>query len=313
MKIAKVIDKANSHTIRILEELTNHYFRAERYHELKQTIATIDTFLLLFNPYTKYDLCRYWQVLEGKGYDPVVQYNEGLELFDMHYSPKPGDLFTIILQISRFLKEFSDFETKNTPKFRHPYIKGKMVMKRFDSDDEILEALDDGLEVTDSRVIEKRSNNKEQKKKMRESIRKAKDKLLQERENFNILQFLKVNSKDAKKYIEENIEAKASVKDLPFKEELDTFYAEVPRPPRKTVSDSNTLDYLEDIGLAEEIKAMKMTKEQMIRELGERGMDGAKRAEVLKKEESYNFDVASGKVNFIFLKNSKINFFRKIF
>jgi hypothetical protein len=26
--------------------------------------------------------------------------------------------------VSRFLKDFSDFETKNTPDFRHPPIKG---------------------------------------------------------------------------------------------------------------------------------------------------------------------------------------------
>jgi hypothetical protein len=74
-------------------------------------------------------------VLEGKGYDPVVEYNKGLELFDMHFSPKPEDLFTIILQISRFLKEFSDFETKNTPKFRHPFIRGKIVDKKKRTED----------------------------------------------------------------------------------------------------------------------------------------------------------------------------------
>jgi len=45
----------------------------------------------------------------------------------MHYSPKPDDLFTIILQISRFLKEFTDFETKVTPEFRHPFVKGKVI------------------------------------------------------------------------------------------------------------------------------------------------------------------------------------------
>lgn len=81
----------------------------------------------MFNPYTKYDLCRYWQKLEGQGYDPVVEYNKELELFDMQFNPKPEDLFSIILQISRFLKEFSDFETVNTPKFRHPNIKNKII------------------------------------------------------------------------------------------------------------------------------------------------------------------------------------------
>lgn len=48
----------------------------------------------------------------------------------MHFSPKSEDLFTIILQVSRFLKEFSDFETKITPEFRHPYIKAKVIQLR---------------------------------------------------------------------------------------------------------------------------------------------------------------------------------------
>lgn len=42
----------------------------------------------------------------------------------MHYHPSPEDVFRIIVQISRFLKEFSDFETYYTPDFRHPPIKG---------------------------------------------------------------------------------------------------------------------------------------------------------------------------------------------
>jgi hypothetical protein len=63
--------------------------------------------------------------------DPVNEYNKGLESFEMHYSPKAEELFTIILQICRFLKEFSDFETKATPEFRHPYIRGKVTQMRF--------------------------------------------------------------------------------------------------------------------------------------------------------------------------------------
>lgn len=60
----------------------------------------------------------------------MVEYSKGLELFDMHYSPKEDDLFVIVLQISRFLKEFSDFETKKTPDFRHPYIKGEVTQRK---------------------------------------------------------------------------------------------------------------------------------------------------------------------------------------
>jgi len=33
-------------------------------------------------------------------------------------------MFRIFLQVARFLREFSDFETPNTPDFRHPPIMG---------------------------------------------------------------------------------------------------------------------------------------------------------------------------------------------
>lgn len=42
----------------------------------------------------------------------------------MHYHPTSDDLFRIITQISRFLREFSDFETYYTPDFRHPKLIG---------------------------------------------------------------------------------------------------------------------------------------------------------------------------------------------
>jgi len=42
----------------------------------------------------------------------------------MHYHPSDENTFRIIVQISRFLKEFCDFETYETPNFRHPFIEG---------------------------------------------------------------------------------------------------------------------------------------------------------------------------------------------
>lgn len=145
LEIAASLKKTGS-SIRKLEELTNHLYSAKDYFQLKQTVASIEAFLQLFNPFTKYDQCRYWQVLEDKGYDPVVEYNKGLELFDMHYSPKADDLFTIILQISRFLKEFTDFETKLTPEFRHPSIKGKIIqLKEGNKKSDFIENANDSL------------------------------------------------------------------------------------------------------------------------------------------------------------------------
>lgn len=116
-------------TIRRLVEQTHHFFSGDDHFQLKQVISNIENFLFIFNPYTKYDLCRYWQMLEEKGYDPVNEYNKRLEMFDMQYAPAPKDLFIVILQVSRFFKEFAEFETKHTPMFRHPYIKGKIVQR----------------------------------------------------------------------------------------------------------------------------------------------------------------------------------------
>lgn len=126
--IANGLEKSEN-SVRKLEEQCSNYYNGEDYFMLKQTFASIEAFLLIFNPYTKFDLCRYWKKLEINGYDPVVEYNKGLESFNMHFSPSPQEIFTIILQISRFLKEFSDFETEATPQFRHPNIRGKVVFR----------------------------------------------------------------------------------------------------------------------------------------------------------------------------------------
>jgi hypothetical protein len=73
---------------------------------------------MIYNSNTKFELCRYWQKLEEKGFDPSVELNKSLEIFDITYHPLPEDMFHIIVQISKFLKEFGDFE--NCPTFRHP-------------------------------------------------------------------------------------------------------------------------------------------------------------------------------------------------
>jgi hypothetical protein len=127
-KIALMLEKTPN-SVRKLEEQTYHLYSGKDYFTLKQTISTIENFLLLFNPMNKFDLFRYWQILEHFGYDPVIEYNKGIELFDTHYTPEPDKLFMIILQVCRFLKEFSDFETDITPVFRHPLIRGKIAEK----------------------------------------------------------------------------------------------------------------------------------------------------------------------------------------
>jgi len=41
----------------------------------------------------------------------VMDYNKALETFTEHYRPSSEELFWIILQLCRFLREFSDFES----------------------------------------------------------------------------------------------------------------------------------------------------------------------------------------------------------
>lgn len=67
--------------------------------------------------------------MEQQGFDPTSEYNKAIEGFELHYKPNPEDTFMIVLQVSRFLKEFSDFETNFTPEFRHPPIKGGRELK----------------------------------------------------------------------------------------------------------------------------------------------------------------------------------------
>ena len=121
--IAEILNKKTSNSIRKLEEETYHLFMSKNYFKLKEAVANIENFLLLFNPNNKYDLCRYWQILEQRGFDPSAEYTKAVEGFELHYRPNQEDTFMIILQVSRFLKEFSDFETSVTPEFRHPPIK----------------------------------------------------------------------------------------------------------------------------------------------------------------------------------------------
>lgn len=120
--ISDVLKKTKT-SIRKLEEQSYHLYKCKNYFKLKEVVSNIENFLLLFNPNNKFELCRYWQILEQKGFDPSVEYSNAIEGFEIHYKPSSEDTFMIILQVSRFLKEFGDFETDITPEYRHPPIK----------------------------------------------------------------------------------------------------------------------------------------------------------------------------------------------
>jgi hypothetical protein len=122
-EIASAVE-TSPNSVRKLEELLYQINHSSQLFRLKETISMIDNFLLLYNPYNTFDLCRYWQIMEENGFDPVTEYNRSVEEFEIHYHPNPEDMFRIILQISRFFKEFGDFELVMTPDFRHPPIRG---------------------------------------------------------------------------------------------------------------------------------------------------------------------------------------------
>ena len=38
---------------------------------------------MIYNNTTKFELCRYWEKLEEKGFDPSIELNKSLEIFDI--------------------------------------------------------------------------------------------------------------------------------------------------------------------------------------------------------------------------------------
>ena len=124
-KIATELSKTVP-SIRSLEEQTNNFYMAQDFFQLKQTLSSIENFVLLFNETAKYDLFKFWKRLEEKGFDPIQEYNKSFELFEMHFNPKDSEIFMINIQLCRFFKELSEFESQFTPEFRHPLIQGKV-------------------------------------------------------------------------------------------------------------------------------------------------------------------------------------------
>ena len=43
---------------------------------------------MIYNNNTKYELCRYWEKLDEKGFDPTVELNKSLEIFDIVFQYK---------------------------------------------------------------------------------------------------------------------------------------------------------------------------------------------------------------------------------
>ena len=220
-------------SIRMLVEQTHNFYSGQDYFMLKQTISNIENFLFVFNPYTKYELCRYWQKLEEQGYDPVNEYNKRLETFDMVYNPTPKDLFVIMLQISRFLKEFAEFETKHTPQFRHPYIRGKTVHRKREDHKGVVRS----ISVSEFLKGEHQDNK---------PSRPSQSQLGEERHSYKA-----GTSHSKSEKFEEDLE-------WPFADEEEEHISEASED--EPVNDLIKIEYLREIGLDPEVHKMKMTE-----------------------------------------------------
>ncbi|CAD8116330.1 unnamed protein product [Paramecium sonneborni] len=117
----------SQNNIRKLEELIYQYTRTKRYFKLKEVLINVENFLMMCSPNHKFELCHLWETLEQNGYDLVMEYNKAIENFQALYKPTNEGLFYIMLQICRFLREFSNFENDHTPPYKHPELRGQSI------------------------------------------------------------------------------------------------------------------------------------------------------------------------------------------
>ncbi|CAD8127308.1 unnamed protein product [Paramecium sonneborni] len=117
----------SQNSIRKMEELIYQYTRGKRYFKLKEILTNIESFLLYCTPDHKFELCHLWQILEQNGYDLVMEYNKAIENFQALYKPTNEGLFYIIVQICKFLREYSVFENDHIPPYKHPQLRGQSI------------------------------------------------------------------------------------------------------------------------------------------------------------------------------------------
>lgn len=90
---------------------------------LKDYITKIEVFAVMYTPPRSYRLFKTWEQLIQQGFDPVEEYNRGLEEYFLHYFLNQKELFFILFSLARFFTEFADLETTRTPEYLHPLIK----------------------------------------------------------------------------------------------------------------------------------------------------------------------------------------------
>ena len=79
---------SSPNSVRKLEEQILNLYEAKEWFQLKQVISAVENFLILFNPIHKYLLSTCWGGLVRQNYDPVIEYNKAVELFEMQASSR---------------------------------------------------------------------------------------------------------------------------------------------------------------------------------------------------------------------------------
>jgi len=64
---------------------------------------------MIYNNNTKFELCRYWQKLEEKGFDPSVELNKSLEIFDIVFKFNNRLIIHILKTCFILLFKFQNF------------------------------------------------------------------------------------------------------------------------------------------------------------------------------------------------------------
>lgn len=124
-------------TVRTVHEKLFHYKESKEWMALKDSLCILDVFFIMYTPQYRFELFKFWILLQEHHFDPVQEYNKSLEHFVEQHNPKNQEIFIILVQFCRFFKEFSELEAEDICEFRHPPLKRLHELKELNIFDEI--------------------------------------------------------------------------------------------------------------------------------------------------------------------------------
>jgi hypothetical protein len=167
-EIVGVLTNTNSFSI---QDILYHIFKSKDFTKLMNYISQINVFSEMFQPKNRFLLFFYWSCLEKQKFDPVECYNKSLENFSSVNQLFPQDLCILIVLLSVFFKEYSDFDNAELYKFKHPSLIGYNELIQIDLLDELLwlgGMFEQSFSLNDKEVII--SKNSIARKKFKEKI-----------------------------------------------------------------------------------------------------------------------------------------------